>query len=755
MNDIHKLIRDQIKEPLWENWHIKDEIGRGATGVVYRIEANRSGRQEICALKVVPIIADEFVYPDPQKRTSYIERKRREAENETNIMYDLRDCQNIVGYRDEAIRPIEQEGGSPGYYMLIRMEMLTCIQQLLKEGKFDTSEQNVRKLAKDIGNGIRAAHNIGIIHRDIKPGNFFVSKDGTYKLGDFNISKKSVSTRSFAGTEGYIAPEIYTARYGTESYTNQADIYSFGISLYCMMNDLLFPFGDTDLPDDAITRRMSGEALPPPRKASPEFAAVILKACAYRPEDRYKNMDEMLRDLNNLRELPAAAPQNSIVNSNDTVLVNDDPAPQMNASNSYNSVSNPFHSSVPSNGAQGQAPPPVSRSVPPPVQPVYQQGGYTPPPKKNKTGIIIAIAASVLVIIGVIVAIITAATKDNDDDDDSGKSTRSSSSAVVTTVNTTAPKTTTAKVTTTKAATTTKRTTTKATTTKAVTTTTAKTNYTYPDPGYGLNWRDSYFEINHNLIGMTYDEINDFLESGLTELKTSTNCDYAFLNNSSQPITVFNFNSSGKCITIYSYFTISECPDLQYTLMSVYDKEIRQRDMQYPDIRYYYNKLEINGEECIVQVYTNDESEIISTPKFRWDDNDYFYLEDKSLLGMTIDELRSATGAWIPDPIPIPWEHYNKYSTWTYYNGFDRPWVSFYFDADGKLLSIGYDSLYDDFPNMYDKLEEYYDVDFSEKYGVEKDSSGNSIAFFIAETWTDDNDITYNKQEYVRTDINS
>lgn len=752
MNDIHKLIRDQIKEPLWENWHIKDEIGRGATGVVYRIEANRSGRQEICALKVVPIIADEFVYPDPQKRTSYIERKRREAENETNIMYDLRDCQNIVGYRDEAIRPIEQEGGSPGYYMLIRMEMLTCIQQLLKEGKFDTSEQNVRKLAKDIGNGIRAAHNIGIIHRDIKPGNFFVSKDGTYKLGDFNISKKSVSTRSFAGTEGYIAPEIYTARYGTESYTNQADIYSFGISLYCMMNDLLFPFGDTDLPDDAITRRMSGEALPPPRKASPEFAAVILKACAYRPEDRYKNMDEMLRDLNNLRELPAAAPQNSIVNSNDTVLVNDDPAPQMNASNSYNSISNPFHSSAPSNGPQGQAPPPVSRSVPPPVQPVYQQGGYTPPPKKNKTGIIIAIAASVLVIIGVIVAIITAATKDNDDDDDSGKSTRNSSSAVVTTVNTTAPKTTTAKVTTTKAATTTKRTTTKATTTKAVTTTTAKTNYTYPDPGYSLNWSDGYFEINHNLIGMTYDEINDFIEFGLTELKTSTYCDYAFLNSSSHTTTVFNFNSSGKCITIYSYYTISEYPDLQYNLMSVYDKEIRQRDMQYPDIRYYYNKLEINGEECIVQVYTNDENEIISTPKFHWDDNDYFYLDDKSLLGMTIDELRTATGANLPDP--ITWEYGSTYAaTWTYYNGFERPSVSFMFDTNGKCVAIGYDTLEATHSYMYDKLEEYYNVDFTEYYGKETDSSGNLTCFFYANVWDDELNGPMIQQKYVSKDI--
>ena len=167
--------------------------------------------------------------------------------------------------------------------------------------------------------------------------------------------------------------------------------------------------------------------------------------------------------------------------------------------------------------------------------------------------------------------------------------------------NTTAPKSTTTKVTTTKAATTTKRTTTKATTTKAVTTTTAKTNYTYPDPGYGLNWRDNYFEINHNLIGMTYYEISTFLESGLTELRASTSYNYAFLNSSSLPDTGFYFNSSGKCFKIYCYMPIEDYPDLTYTLMSVYDKEIRQRDMEYPDIRYYYDKQEIDGEECIVQ----------------------------------------------------------------------------------------------------------------------------------------------------------
>ena len=360
-------------------------------------------------------------------------------------------------------------------------------------------------------------------------------------------------------------------------------------------------------------------------------------------------------------------------------------------------------------------------------------------------------------IIGVIVAIITAATKDNDDDDDSGKSTRSSSSAVVTTVNTTAPKTTTAKVTTTKAATTTKRTTTKTTTTKATTTkattTTANTSYTYPDPGFALNWEGGYFEINHNLLGMTYDQINNFLESGLTGEQTgSSSYTYAFLDNSSHPTTGFQFDSSGKCFRIYTYTPISESPDLQYHLMSEVDSKIRKRDNDYPDIVYYYEKDTLDGQACIVQSYMNKDR-AFTTDAFHWDSNDYFYLDDKSLLGMTIDELRTATGARLPDP--IPWqEDYPSYGdTWTYFNGFERPSVSFMFDVNGKCISISYDTLESTHSFMYDKLEEYYGVDFTEYYGNEKDSNGNLLCYFYAGTWTDNANGSIIQQRYVRKDV--
>ena len=106
MSDIHEIIKNQIKQPLWDNWYIKGELGRGGTGVVYRIEAKRENRTDVSALKVEPIVADESVYVDEQRRREYLERKRREAENETTIMYKLRSLPNIVLYEDESIKPL-------------------------------------------------------------------------------------------------------------------------------------------------------------------------------------------------------------------------------------------------------------------------------------------------------------------------------------------------------------------------------------------------------------------------------------------------------------------------------------------------------------------------------------------------------------------------------------------------------------------------------------------------------------------------
>ncbi len=302
MKYIDEILK-QIKQPLWESWYIKEKIGSGTFSSVYRVEAKRTNRTDESALKIEAITTDGQIFMDVARKKSFLEKQRSHFESETSIMYKLKGCPNVVAYEDEIVKELYINGVFEGYYCLIRMELLCSVYDLMRQGKFDASERNVIRLAKDIGEGIKAAHRIGVIHRDIKPANLFISKEGVYKLGDFNISKITESTRSFAGAQGYIAPEIYRAKADVDaSYTRQADIYSFGICLYQMLNDGMLPFEDVLSMDEAMDKRMQGATLPAPKNASSALTKIILKACAFNTENRYQTIDEFLLELSKISE---------------------------------------------------------------------------------------------------------------------------------------------------------------------------------------------------------------------------------------------------------------------------------------------------------------------------------------------------------------------------------------------------------------------------------------------------------------------
>lgn len=320
-------ILKQIKQPLWENWFIQERIGTGAYSAVYKVTAQRMSRTDVSALKIEPIVPDPAQKLDEAGKKRYIEEHRALAVNESTIMYSLRNCPNIVSYEDEDIRQLVINGKLEGYYFLIRMEYLDCLSDLLKKRQYTLNEKNILRLACDIGRGIKAAHDLGIIHRDLKPGNFFIDKNGVYKLGDFNISKQTDLSKDIAGTKGYLAPEVFNARSGA-GYTRQADIYSFGICLYQLMNDLYMPFEDRMPMKAAVDKRMNGETLPPPKRASAGFSRIILRACAYSTKDRYATIDDMLRDLDALEKGAQIQPAAPAVQPAAPVIPSPEPAKQ-------------------------------------------------------------------------------------------------------------------------------------------------------------------------------------------------------------------------------------------------------------------------------------------------------------------------------------------------------------------------------------------------------------------------------------------
>lgn len=446
--DIIEYIIANIKQPIWENWYIKEKIGSGAFSAVFRAEAQRFDKVHSSALKIEPIVlSDSQAMANDEWKQHYLESKLQMVKNESAIMYKLRQCPNIVAYEEEDLRQLEINGRNEGYYFLIRMELLKNVCDMIKDRTFSFEEKNIIRLAKDIACGIKAAHDINIIHRDIKPSNFFMSDEGVYKLGDFNISKQTVSSNSFAGTEGYIAPEIYRARSNSQAgYTAQADIYSFGICLYQMMNNGLLPFEETNPTDDAITIRMQGTPLNPPAKASPVFSQIILRACAFEPSQRYATISEFISDIEKMEKDPTGTMTGMSFDSMRSIQPGQSFGGMMNQTQQSVYPQSQMPQSVYPQPQSVYPAAPVPQqiypqpSVPPSSYPppsVYQQPQYTQNDKDSGSAAkVFLILVTVLILVGAACAAVFFMffyEKPDDDDDDSKHTSRNDAGYSVTT----------------------------------------------------------------------------------------------------------------------------------------------------------------------------------------------------------------------------------------------------------------------------------------------------------------------------------
>ena len=289
-------------------WEIVRLIGEGSFGKVYEIVRNNFGIEEHCALKVISIPQSkaelQSIKNDGMDEDSITEYYRGLVEDfvqEIAMLSRLKGHQNIVSYEDYAV--VEHEDGI-GWDILIRMELLTDLPSYFNQNPL--SEKDVVKLAIDICEALETCHAKKIIHRDIKIDNIFVSSEGGYKLGDFGVARnieKTVSGLSKKGTYTYMAPEVYKG----DAYNENVDIYSLGIVMYKLLNDnrepFLPPFPEVikySVKNEALVRRLRGETILPPSKASVEVGNVILKACAYNSEARYQKPSEMKMDLMSL-----------------------------------------------------------------------------------------------------------------------------------------------------------------------------------------------------------------------------------------------------------------------------------------------------------------------------------------------------------------------------------------------------------------------------------------------------------------------
>ena len=289
------------------HWQIGQLLGRGSANrsAVFCLQRTDAAWEK-SALKVVTLLEEtckeEFLsQQDLQDYQRARQELMRSAQNEVRLMSQLQGNSNVVDYLDHEFIDWKDETGF-GCDMLIRMEILSDLRSAMNHGQVFTEPEIIR-IGLHISNALILCHSKNIMHRDIKPENIFYNSSGNYKLGDFGISKiVDTSLRSSSntqvGTPQYAAPEQ-----GTGLYDVRVDLYSLGLTLYELANGNRLPFAQGRyVKPSEVEQRLSGQPLPPLSGVSPELNAFLLKACAFRPEERFQSAVQMYQALSALQD---------------------------------------------------------------------------------------------------------------------------------------------------------------------------------------------------------------------------------------------------------------------------------------------------------------------------------------------------------------------------------------------------------------------------------------------------------------------
>ena len=306
MTNIHQF------EPLWGVWKIEEELGEGSYGKVYKAVRNEFGATYYAAIKHISIpinqteirnLYEEGLAADEGSARRYYERMLANLLQEIRLMSALKGHTNIVAYEDHMT--IEKRD-MPGYDVFIRMELLKGLYEHARSTKFTVLD--VCNLGIDICTALEILQKKNIVHRDIKPANILYSDDGNYKLSDFGVARTlehNATVMSKKGTYAYMAPEVY----GGQPASFNSDVYSLGLVMHRLLNNNRAPFLPTDgstvtyeQNEEALMRRMGGEAIPYPVNADQSMATLLAIACDFKPEYRFQDAGQFKEALLSYRQ---------------------------------------------------------------------------------------------------------------------------------------------------------------------------------------------------------------------------------------------------------------------------------------------------------------------------------------------------------------------------------------------------------------------------------------------------------------------
>ena len=257
-----------------DRYEILEKVGSGGMADVFRAKCHRLNRY----------VAIKILKQDYSEDTKFVTKFRGEAQAIAGISHP-----NIVGIYD-----VGEENGM--YYIVMELvDGITLKKYIEEKGKLSVKE--AVGIALQIANGLEAAHSNHIIHRDIKPQNILIARDGTAKVTDFGIAKAASSntiTANAMGSVHYISLEQARGGYSDE----KSDIYSLGVTMYEMLSGTL-PFNGESAVAIALAH-IQEEAVPLAALDAtiPKGISNIVNKCMQKKTElRYSCVADLIADL--------------------------------------------------------------------------------------------------------------------------------------------------------------------------------------------------------------------------------------------------------------------------------------------------------------------------------------------------------------------------------------------------------------------------------------------------------------------------
>lgn len=290
--------QNALREPIWGQWYLGETLYAANSTRVCVLTRAAGADERQCVLKWTRVPTGD-------------DARLHRAEEERRLQLRMTDCGNAVKILDDSVLPVyDGENRLVACDVLLRMERLECLSDRMREGEL-LAESEVLSLARQLCAALCFAHERGILHRDVKPGNIYRTGEGVWQLGDFGAATRQDgdAVGGVVGTEAYMAPEVAAGqRYGAA-----ADLYSLGVVLYQLLNGNFLPMTNADSAyadvRNTLAARLKGVRLPRVSCRTRYLRSAVMRACEPNPRRRFASAREMLRALEapRCRALYAAA----------------------------------------------------------------------------------------------------------------------------------------------------------------------------------------------------------------------------------------------------------------------------------------------------------------------------------------------------------------------------------------------------------------------------------------------------------------